>query len=210
MSVGHSYLNFPMQCCMSCCFFFQAEDGIRDSSVTGVQTCALPILRSPGAVSLGGLKRNQARLGIYEAKGSAGTRWPTPGVSRTRNPAANANAAIIANPYENDPVRPCRYPNAKGPANPATLPTALTIPTVAAAADSLRISLGIAQNAGRNAVIMQAVLSDTTESEVEPDGRMRPSSEIAAINTGTAECQRLSLFLSECQPLISMAMNATT
>src|SRR5215213_6032140 len=30
-------------------FFFQAEDGIRDWSVTGVQTCALPIwpLRSP-------------------------------------------------------------------------------------------------------------------------------------------------------------------
>src|SRR5260370_35642389 len=26
-----------------CLFFFQAEDGIRDSSVTGVQTCALPI-----------------------------------------------------------------------------------------------------------------------------------------------------------------------
>src|SRR5260370_16485302 len=26
-----------------CFFFFQAEDGIRDSSVTGVQTCALPI-----------------------------------------------------------------------------------------------------------------------------------------------------------------------
>src|SRR5207247_4201930 len=26
------------------CFFFQAEDGIRDPLVTGVQTCALPIL----------------------------------------------------------------------------------------------------------------------------------------------------------------------
>src|SRR5207244_5707201 len=26
-------------------FFFQAEDGIRDDLVTGVQTCALPILR---------------------------------------------------------------------------------------------------------------------------------------------------------------------
>src|SRR5699024_11429274 len=26
-----------------CCFFFQAEDGIRDRNVTGVQTCALPI-----------------------------------------------------------------------------------------------------------------------------------------------------------------------
>src|SRR3984893_4610317 len=25
------------------CFFFQAEDGIRDGHVTGVQTCALPI-----------------------------------------------------------------------------------------------------------------------------------------------------------------------
>src|SRR5260370_1109817 len=29
-----------------CFFFFQAEDGIRDSSVTGVQTCALPIYTS--------------------------------------------------------------------------------------------------------------------------------------------------------------------
>ena len=28
------------------CFFFQAEDGIRDWSVTGVQTCALPIFHS--------------------------------------------------------------------------------------------------------------------------------------------------------------------
>src|SRR5260221_711149 len=28
----------------SCFFFFQAEDGIRDHCVTGVQTCALPIL----------------------------------------------------------------------------------------------------------------------------------------------------------------------
>src|SRR6267378_4916096 len=28
----------------SCFFFFQAEDGIRDLYVTGVQTCALPIL----------------------------------------------------------------------------------------------------------------------------------------------------------------------
>src|SRR5689334_24553372 len=26
-------------------FFFQAEDGIRDGTVTGVQTCALPILQ---------------------------------------------------------------------------------------------------------------------------------------------------------------------
>src|SRR5256886_8283446 len=29
------------------CFFFQAEDGIRDLTVTGVQTCALPICILP-------------------------------------------------------------------------------------------------------------------------------------------------------------------
>src|SRR3989449_1135951 len=34
-------------------FFFQAEDGIRDVAVTGVQTCALPI--SDGPLDLGGL-----------------------------------------------------------------------------------------------------------------------------------------------------------
>src|SRR5256886_11862148 len=30
------------------CFFFQAEDGIRDLTVTGVQTCALPIYAQAG------------------------------------------------------------------------------------------------------------------------------------------------------------------
>src|SRR2546430_4126959 len=30
-------------------FFFQAEDGIRDLTVTGVQTCALPICSGPRA-----------------------------------------------------------------------------------------------------------------------------------------------------------------
>src|SRR5882762_3950343 len=33
-------------------FFFQAEDGIRDSSVTGVQTCALPIPPARGPPDL--------------------------------------------------------------------------------------------------------------------------------------------------------------
>src|SRR2546430_13350825 len=33
--------------CWLFCFFFQAEDGIRDLTVTGVQTCALPIY-TPG------------------------------------------------------------------------------------------------------------------------------------------------------------------
>src|SRR3712207_7233319 len=33
-------------------FFFQAEDGIRDIGVTGVQTCALPILSIDGQVAV--------------------------------------------------------------------------------------------------------------------------------------------------------------
>src|SRR2546430_11060841 len=38
-------------------FFFQAEDGIRDLTVTGVQTCALPIsASSPGTAAGSGLK----------------------------------------------------------------------------------------------------------------------------------------------------------
>src|SRR2546430_8760448 len=32
-------------------FFFQAEDGIRDLTVTGVQTCALPIYSCPDRIS---------------------------------------------------------------------------------------------------------------------------------------------------------------
>src|SRR2546429_9689244 len=32
-------------------FFFQAEDGIRDVAVTGVQTCALPIFLSPDEIT---------------------------------------------------------------------------------------------------------------------------------------------------------------
>src|SRR3989441_5094593 len=36
-------------------FFFQAEDGIRDKLVTGVQTCALPIWKAGLAVEMYGI-----------------------------------------------------------------------------------------------------------------------------------------------------------
>src|SRR2546430_3814551 len=48
-------------------FFFQAEDGIRDLTVTGVQTCALPI--SPFS-TLPGATDSSAEVG--EASGQTG------------------------------------------------------------------------------------------------------------------------------------------
>src|SRR5687767_15221403 len=41
-SAGRGPIGKPTESCMVF-FFFQAEDGIRDKLVTGVQTCALPI-----------------------------------------------------------------------------------------------------------------------------------------------------------------------
>src|SRR3989442_491461 len=44
------YWSSPL--CLWGYFFFQAEDGIRDADVTGVQTCALPICRRAAAISV--------------------------------------------------------------------------------------------------------------------------------------------------------------
>src|SRR5437763_11368704 len=51
-------------------FFFQAEDGIRDTSVTGVQTCALPILR---AKDIPLVRRSR----VVVMKFSEPSNWPT-------------------------------------------------------------------------------------------------------------------------------------
>src|SRR2546430_5597494 len=57
-------------------FFFQAEDGIRDLTVTGVQTCALPILLGNGdgtflpAVSYGSPNPTSLAVGDFNADGN--------------------------------------------------------------------------------------------------------------------------------------------
>src|SRR5439155_15557408 len=63
-------------------FFFQAEDGIRDGHVTGVQTCALPIFRAKalGAEVLASLTPGQAFIGILHTElarlmGGSGVPW---------------------------------------------------------------------------------------------------------------------------------------
>src|SRR5699024_12206109 len=64
--------------CSSLCFFFQAEDGIRDRNVTGVQTCALPISgtrqRDPAALQREGSAPSPCRA---PAAGSAPGYPPT-------------------------------------------------------------------------------------------------------------------------------------
>src|SRR6478752_6971302 len=62
-------------------FFFQAEDGIRDVAVTGVQTCALPISRVEPAVGLG--SRGERDRASPRGRRS-GRRDPTPAPPRSR------------------------------------------------------------------------------------------------------------------------------
>src|SRR5690606_39551326 len=62
----------PGNCTVSHGFFFQAEDGIRDFHVTGVQTCALPIF-SPAFGMIGtviGLIKMLANLSDPDQIGS--------------------------------------------------------------------------------------------------------------------------------------------
>src|SRR2546429_4240256 len=68
---SHSCREVIAVCCLF--FFFQAEDGIRDVAVTGVQTCALPIYRV--SVSPGGLRAWPKDHPGAAAGGSPGELW---------------------------------------------------------------------------------------------------------------------------------------
>src|SRR5262249_62222755 len=54
-------------------FFFQAEDGIRDWSVTGVQTCALPICRTRETARQCSIARKRALAAALGLVALAGT-----------------------------------------------------------------------------------------------------------------------------------------
>src|SRR5690348_18387033 len=68
-------------------FFFQAEDGIRDGRVTGVQTCALPILSASAQL------RGRGRLqGVVTDKA---TGKPVVGATITIAPAKESTTPIV-------------------------------------------------------------------------------------------------------------------
>src|SRR5207248_5011961 len=67
--------------------FFQAEDGIRDRTVTGVQTCALPIylgkLRMSQLISCGNDITGEEKANIYEVTLDVGTAIAPAGDGKT-------------------------------------------------------------------------------------------------------------------------------
>src|SRR2546430_5010033 len=76
-------------------FFFQAEDGIRDLTVTGVQTCALPI--SPQDIRETVEKVIQTPAAIMAT--NAGTlRSRRMGTTSERGPRGGSSSLIRANP----------------------------------------------------------------------------------------------------------------
>src|SRR2546427_9189596 len=93
-------------------FFFQAEDGIRDLTVTGVQTCALPI--SPGLL---GERDLQARA----RRSRAGAPRPWRRALRAaepvrRRPRTRPAGAPFLWRRPGQPRRACRRPRGRAPA----------------------------------------------------------------------------------------------
>src|SRR5690606_40056868 len=94
-------------------FFFQAEDGIRDFHVTGVQTCALPICRdhSPFVIDTQtaritapcatDVKNSQLKCQARHARGASTISAATNAIAPTR---INAGMAMRS-PGESDSMR---------------------------------------------------------------------------------------------------------
>src|SRR2546430_11643749 len=108
-------------------FFFQAEDGIRDLTVTGVQTCALPISGRKTAP-----RRATRWAPVPESAASpgapAGCRWDR--ATRCHAAAAAGAATPAASPLWPAPPAPAAQPPppAPPPRRPPTAPSTQTPP----------------------------------------------------------------------------------
>ena len=127
------------------------------------------------------------------------------GTKRTSRAPAITDIIITVRPAVNDPDFVVRYPTKYGPTKPAVLPTALIIPTDAAAADLLRSSVGIEKKTGRYAPPAVTIVRDSTISGIERGCIISPKNPTVDISIGTEQCQRLSRHLSECHPLTTIA-----
>src|SRR5688572_30909269 len=84
-------------------FFFQAEDGIRDLTVTGVQTCALPIFESTGPMARNRRCSNPVRASSQDVE------TPTSMATATKTPMSAINSgADISRSEERRVGKECR------------------------------------------------------------------------------------------------------
>src|SRR2546422_6624013 len=83
-------------------FFFQAEDGIRDVAVTGVQTCALPI---SFAVPLAPSVCSIAAVSISSGGGEPAAAGAANGVLLSESAVRNTPASLAGSPCP----RKCMY-----------------------------------------------------------------------------------------------------
>src|SRR5205807_5523630 len=96
-------------------FFFQAEDGIRDYKVTGVQTCALPIFSpAPGQQRDGRRSRACAGRGAPPAGRPSRRRPRRCRIRAPQPPRMPPRSSAPAPP----PPPPARTPRAPGPPGP--------------------------------------------------------------------------------------------
>src|SRR6266508_5810263 len=99
---------------MNSIFFFQAEDGIRDGHVTGVQTCALPISRRALRAPTAGVEPPAAaragvgtRVGRRRPPGRGARRQPAPQARRRpAQPALRADRAWRRLPHGHRGMNP--------------------------------------------------------------------------------------------------------
>src|SRR2546427_11050896 len=82
-------------------FFFQAEDGIRDLTVTGVQTCALPISSGDGGVRR--LKHNAEVLAPFGPSATTGSGRYASSPGPEYKASISWRGRSISNPYSQAP-----------------------------------------------------------------------------------------------------------
>src|SRR2546430_4347952 len=70
--IVETWISSNRSCRSQLFFFFQAEDGIRDLTVTGVQTCALPISDISGGVTITARTGDNEISNIIVPKGTPG------------------------------------------------------------------------------------------------------------------------------------------
>src|SRR6266536_4051472 len=91
------FFVYENSCPFSFFFFFQAEDGIRDPLVTGVQTCALPISAPRGRSAAPPGDPAAGQLGRPGDAGRAGAAAAPSSLAGPVHPAADA-AALASRP----------------------------------------------------------------------------------------------------------------